>query len=76
MNLWNQHDLKVIELDEKIILLKEDFDKKHGTDIENYSQKLNRFLDRRLKKESDLILKRHFFLTIFPLVIQNRRVYK
>ena len=76
MNLWNQHDLNVMETREKMVLLKESFDKKHGTDIENYSQKLNGFLDRILKKESDLILKRCFFLTIFPLVIQNRKVYK
>jgi len=76
MNLWNQHDLKVMETREKMVLLKEDFDKKHGTDIEDYSQKLNLFLDRRLKKESDLILKRHFFLTLFSLVNLNRKVYK
>lgn len=68
MNLWNQHDLKLMETREKMVLLKEEFDKKHGTNIKNYSQKLNRFLDRRLKKESDLILKRHIFMTIFPLV--------
>lgn len=76
MNLWNRHDLKIMELDDKIILLKEEFDKRNGIDIENYSKKLNSFLNRKLKKESDLILKRHFFLTLFPLVVQNRKVYK
>ena len=76
MNLWNQHDLKVMETREKIILLKEEFDKKHGTNIENYSKKFNKFLNRQLKKESDLILKRHFFMTIFSLFFQKRKVYK
>jgi len=76
MNLWNQHDLKVMETREKIVLLKEEFDIKNGTEIENYSQKFNRFLDRRLKKESNLILKRHFFLTIFALASINQKVYK
>ncbi|UZE94110.1 MAG: hypothetical protein IB618_00845 [Candidatus Pacearchaeota archaeon] len=76
MNLWNQHDLKVMETREKAILLKEEFDKKHGINIKDYSQKLNRFLDRRLKQESDLILKRHLFLTIFSLASLNRKIYK
>lgn len=76
MNFWNQHDLEVMEMREKIILLKEKFDKKHGKDIKNYPQELNRFLDRKLKKESDLILKRHMLVTIFSLEIQNRKVYK
>ena len=75
MNLWNQQDFMVMEMKEKMILLKEAFDKKHGIDIKDYSQKLNRFLDRKLKRESDLILKRHIILTISPLV-QNRKVYK
>jgi len=69
-------DLKFMEFDDKLILLKEEFDKKKGTNIKNYSKKLNNFLNRKLKKESDLILKRHFFLCLFPLVIQNRKVYK
>jgi len=76
MNFWNQHDLAVIDMREKIILLKEEFDKKHNENIKNYSQKFNRFLDRRLKKESDLILKKQVSMTLFSLAIQNRKVYK
>jgi len=76
MNLWNQHDLIVMDTREKMILLKEEFDKKNKIDIENYSQKLNRFLNEKLKEESDLILKRHFFLTLFPLAVQKRNIYK
>jgi len=76
MNPWNKHDLKVIELDEKIILLKKEFDKENGTDIKDYNQRLNKFLNRKLKKESDLILKEHFFLTLISLIVQNRKIYK
>ena len=76
MNFWNQHDLAIIDMREKIILLKEEFDKKHNENIKNYSQKFNRFLDRRLKKESDLILKKQVSMTLFSLAIQNRKVYK
>ncbi len=76
MNLWNKQDLRVMKLDDKIVLFKEEFDKKNGTDIENYSRKLNNFLNRKLKKESDLILKGHLFLSLFPLVQYNRKVYK
>ncbi len=65
-----------MELDDKMILLKEEFDKKNGRDIKDYSKKLNNFLNRKLKKESNLILKRHLFLSLFPLAIQNRKVYK
>ena len=76
MNFWNQHDLAIIDMREKIIELKEEFDKKHNENIKNYSQKFNRFLDRRLKKESDLILKKQVSMTLFSLAIQNRKVYK
>lgn len=72
MNIWNQHDLKVMDMREKIILLKEKFDKKHKKDDKYYSQKFNRFLDRRLKKESNLILKRQVFITLFSLASHNR----
>jgi len=74
MNFWNKHELDVMELDDKMILLKEEFDKKLGIDTKDYSKKLNGFLNRRLKKESDLILKRHMFLTLFPLIIQNGKI--
>lgn len=69
---WNQHDLKVMELDDKIVSLKEEFDKKYGTKIRDYPKRLNRFLDRKLKKESDDILKEHMFLTLVSLnVVPN-----
>ena len=74
MNFWNQHDLQVMELMDKISLLKEEFDIKHGKDIDNYNQKFNRFLDEKLKKEANLILKRQVFMTTFSLINQNRNI--
>lgn len=62
MNFWNQHDLEVMNTQEKIILLKEKFDKKNNKEDENYCQKLNQFLNRNLKRESDLIIKTGVFI--------------
>jgi hypothetical protein len=76
MNFWNQHDLTIMEIRENAISLKEEFDKKKGTNIKNYSKKLNLFLDKRLKKESDLILKRHMFMVFLSLAFLNRKIYK
>lgn len=76
MNYWNQQDLMIMDTREKAISLKDEFDKKNGTNIENYSKKLNLFLDRRLRKESDLILKRHMFMTFLSLAFLNSKVYK
>jgi len=74
MNLWNQHDLIVMDTQDKIILLKEEFDKKNGLHIENYHKRLNNFLDRKLKKQSEIILKQQLFLPVFFLYSQNRKV--
>ncbi|MBS3093806.1 hypothetical protein J4456_04480 [Candidatus Pacearchaeota archaeon] len=74
MNFWNKHDLIVMNTREKIILLKEEFNKKNGNDIENYNKRLNSFLDRKLKKQSEIILKQQILLSMFFLYSQNRKV--
>ncbi len=64
MNIWNKQDLALMELDDKILTLKEMFDKKKGTDVENYAKKLNSFINRNLAKESEIIFKRHLFISV------------
>lgn len=71
---WQQNDLKAVEMREKIIELTDEFNKKKGTDIENYNQKLNRFLNNKLRKMSNLILAEHFFMTLFSLKTPNRNI--
>lgn len=71
---WQENDLKVVDMREKIIELTDEFNKKKGTNIENYNQKLNRFLDRRLRKQSDLIVAEQIFMTIFSLKVPNRNI--
>ena len=72
MTFWNKLDLEVMEMREKIIEFTDEFNKKNGTKIPNYTKKLNGFLDRRLRKQSDLILKKQIFMTLFSLKILNR----
>jgi len=74
MNFWNQHDLFVMDTREKIVLLKEEFDKKNGIEIKDYHKKLNNFLDRKLKKQSELIFKQQLILPLFFLYLQKRKV--
>jgi len=74
MNLWNQHDLFVMDTREKMVLLKEEFDKKNGIEIKDYHKKLNNFLDRKLKKQSELIFKQQLILPLFFLYLQKRKV--
>ena len=74
MNLWNKHDLLVMDTREKMVLLKEEFDKKNGVNIENYHQRLNNFLDRKLKKQSKIIMQQQLFLSFFFLYSQYRKV--
>jgi len=71
---WRENDLKVVEMREKIIELTEEFNTKKGTDIENYHQKLNNFLNRRLKKMSDLILVEHLFMSITSIKVTSRNI--
>jgi len=74
MKFWNDHDLEIIDLRENIIDLTEEFEKKFGEDIENYNKKLDFYLKRRLKKQSNLILKTSVLMTTSSLVIQNRNI--
>ena len=74
MNFWNQHDLFVMDTREKMVLLKEEFDKKNGVEIKDYHKKLNNFLDRKLKKQSELIFKQQLILPLFFLYLQKRKV--
>ena len=76
MNVWNELDLEVLDMRDKIMILTEEFNAKNGEQIENYNQRLNKFLDRKLKKESDLIFRKQIFLTISSMAILNRKVYK
>lgn len=71
---WGENDLKVVELREKIIELTDKFNQKNSTDIKDYSQKLNRFLDKRLRKISDIIFAEQVFMTISSLKTPNRKV--
>ena len=71
---WQENDLKVVELREKIIELTSEFDKKNGTEIEEYNSKLHKFINYRLKKVSNSILSEHFFITINSLKIANSNI--
>lgn len=71
---WRENDLKVSEMREKIIELTEKFNEKNGTEILSYQKKLNLFLDRKLKKESNILLAEHFSLTISGLNSLSRKV--
>ena len=59
---------------ERMVLLKEEFDEKYGVNVENYHRRLNNFLDRKLKKQSEMILKQQLFLSIFFLYSQYHKV--
>lgn len=71
---WRENDLKVVEMREKIIEFTNEFNNKKGTEIPNYSQKLNRFLDRRLRKFSDRIFAEQIVMTISSLKTPNQKV--
>ncbi|MGA2130122.1 MAG: hypothetical protein ABSG05_00705 [Candidatus Pacearchaeota archaeon] len=66
---WKENDLKVVEMREKIIELTNEFDKKYGIDIPNYQKKLDKFLNKKLRKESDEIFAEQIFMTLSPLVV-------
>lgn len=71
---WQENDLKVVEMRERIIELTNEFNTKKGTEIENYHQKLNLFLNRKLKKRSNVILAEHFYMSITSLKIPNSNI--
>jgi len=71
---WRENDLKVVELRERIIDLTEEFNQKKSKNIKNYHQKLNRFLNRRLRKMSDLIFAEHLLLSVTSLKTINRNI--
>jgi hypothetical protein len=73
MNVWNQLDLDTMKMRERIIELTEEFDSNQKNKIGDYNQKLNKFLNRKLKKESDLLIKRQVFLTLFSLEISKSK---
>ncbi len=66
--LWNQHNLKISELREKIILLKEEFDGKNRLGNKNYSKRLDAYLKRRVGKQSKELLYEAFKLSLVGLV--------
>ena len=74
MNLWNKHDLFVMDTRERMVLLKEEFDEKNGVNSENYHRRLNNFLDRKLKNQSKMIMQQQVFLSVFFLYSQYRKV--
>ena len=76
MNVWNNLDLEALDMRDRIILLTEEFNAKHGESVNDYNQKLNRFIDKKLKRESDLLFRKQFFVTTLSLGILNRKVYK
>ena len=57
MKFWNAHDLAVVDLREKIIILTDEFENKFGKNTENYNRKLDSYLNRRLKQQANFILK-------------------
>jgi hypothetical protein len=71
---WQENDLKVVEMREKIIELTKEFNNKEGTNTKNYNKKLNRFLDKRLRKISDIIFTEQVFMTLFSLKMPNRNI--
>ena len=58
---WIENDIKVNELRRKMILLKQEFDEKNkGKDIKNYDDRLEKYIDRRLKQEFTTLLHEQF----------------
>ena len=71
---WRENDLKVVEMREKIIELTDEFNKKYGTNIQNYSKRLNRFLNKKLRKSSDIIFAEQIFMMNSSLEMPNRNL--
>ncbi len=71
---WQENDLKIVEMREKIIELTDEFNNKKGMNIKYYNQKLNRFLNRKLRKISDIIFAEQVFMTLFSLKMPNRNI--
>jgi len=64
---WNENDLKIVDIREKIILLTNTFNEKFGKDINNYHKKLEKYIDKRLKKDSTILLKEQMFMKLTSL---------
>ena len=55
MNFWKVHDLALIRLRRKTIILMEEFEKNHKVSEKNYNKKLNRFINRKLGKSINIL---------------------
>jgi len=74
MKFWNAHDLMVVDFREKIIILTKEFENKYGKNVENYNKKLDSYLKKRLKKQTNFILRTSVLMTAKPLILQNRNI--
>ena len=58
---WIENDMKVDELRKKMILLKQEFEEKNKCkDIKDYDDKLEKYINRRLKQEFTALLHEQF----------------
>lgn len=69
---WNENDLKIVDVREKIILLTNKFNEEFGRDINNYHTKLERYINRRLKMESTCILREQMSIKLSSLANLNK----
>ncbi|MBR9704645.1 hypothetical protein GOV12_04485 [Candidatus Pacearchaeota archaeon] len=67
MKTWRDNDNEVIDLWEKAVSLKREFNKKHAPNTPNYFKKLEKYIDNKLKKESASIIKEQVLMTYFSL---------
>ena len=68
MDIWEENDIRVSILKERMIFLKDKFDKKNKRGLVNYSYRLECFYRRHLKGEVNLILKQQVEAISFSLL--------
>jgi len=67
MSNWLANDLKVELVKLKMIELTKEYDKNNDIKSENYEINLQRFIQRRMKYYTDIIMKEQIVLTMEPL---------
>ena len=72
MDSWLKNDLKVVGLELRMLELKKEFDERHNQSEENYDAKLRAFLSRKLKHETEEVLREQFVL-ILPIISETER---
>ena len=70
MNLWDAHDLILIELRKRTISLIEEFEGKNSRDDKNYHKNLNNIINKKLGKQVKILTNLSMIYTLKNLKIQ------